>query len=268
MEIFSAIRSSFSYELAPVLFMDFGASKTKVTIIEYGVVKSFHIINRGSTDITRNIATSMNISFKEAEDLKRSVGLNKSSNQSVAQIIEISMDYILSETNAIVQGYQKKYNKAISKIIMMGGGSQTNGLAEKVSGFFAIEVVYANPFAKVEAPAFLDPILKQSGPEFAVAVGPCIKTTFINMDNTQFQTSFIPKKPMMETPLHRAPLPMQRSVGILTVIAVVSLILVGGAYGGLYFYKSTLDVKVANAKKSLALAESSFEAETIPIYNF
>lgn len=171
MEIFSAIRSSFSYELAPVLFMDFGASKTKVTIIEYGVVKSFHIINRGSTDITRNIATSMNISFKEAEDLKRSVGLNKSSNQSVAQIIEISMDYILSETNAIVQGYQKKYNKAISKIIMMGGGSQTNGLAEKVSGFFAIEVVYANPFAKVEAPAFLDPILKQSGPEFAVAVG-------------------------------------------------------------------------------------------------
>lgn len=83
------------------------------------------------------------------------------------------------------------------------------------------------------------------------------------MDNTQFQTSFIPKKPMMETPLHRAPLPMQRSVGILTVIAVASLMLVGGAYGGLYFYKSTLDVKVANAKKSLALAESSFEAETI-----
>lgn len=83
------------------------------------------------------------------------------------------------------------------------------------------------------------------------------------MDNTQFQTSFIPKKPMMETPLHRAPLPMQRSVGILTVIAVVLIVLVGGAYGGLYFYKSTLDVKVANAKKSLALAESSFEAETI-----
>ena len=33
MEIFSAIRSSFNYELAPVVFIDFGASKTKVTII-------------------------------------------------------------------------------------------------------------------------------------------------------------------------------------------------------------------------------------------
>ena len=171
MEIFSAIRSSFSYELAPVLFFDFGASKTKVTIIEYGVVKSFHIVNRGSTDITRNIATSMNISFKEAENLKRSVGLNKNANQPVAQIIEISIDYILSETNAIVQGYQKKYNKAISKIIIMGGGSQTFGLINKVAEFFAIEVQYADPFAKVEAPVFLEPILKQSGPEFAVALG-------------------------------------------------------------------------------------------------
>lgn len=28
-----------------------------------------------------------------------------------------------------------------------------------------------NPFEKVEAPAFLDPVLAQTGPEFAVALG-------------------------------------------------------------------------------------------------
>lgn len=83
------------------------------------------------------------------------------------------------------------------------------------------------------------------------------------MDNTQFQTSFIPKKPIMEAPLHKAPIAMQRSVSIFTIIAIFSIIIVGGAYGGLYFYKSTLSVSVANAKKSLNLAESSFEADTI-----
>jgi type IV pilus assembly protein PilM len=171
MEVFSAIRSSFNYELAPVLFIDFGASKTKATVIEYGIVKSFHIINRGSYDITKNISTSLNITLKEAEDLKRSVGMSVNSNQAVAQVVQISIDYILSEANAIVLAYEKKYNKAISKVIMMGGGSQTVGLLEKVAQVFSVDVVYADPFTKTEAPAFLDPILKQSGPEFAVAVG-------------------------------------------------------------------------------------------------
>ncbi|MDQ5971500.1 MAG: Type pilus assembly protein PilM [Patescibacteria group bacterium] len=171
MEIFSAIRSSFNYELAPVVFIDFGASKTKVTIIEYGIVKSFHIINRGSYDITKNISTSLAISFKEAEDLKRSVGMSTNANQAVADVVKISIDYILAESYAIVLAYQKKYNKAISKVILMGGGSQTLGLMDKVSEVFSVEVMYADPFTKAEAPAFLEPILKQSGPEFAVALG-------------------------------------------------------------------------------------------------
>lgn len=83
------------------------------------------------------------------------------------------------------------------------------------------------------------------------------------MDNTQFQTSFIPKKPITEAPLHKVPIAIQRSVSIFTIIAIFSIIIVGGAYGGLYFYKSTLSVNVTNAKKSLNLAESSFEADTI-----
>jgi type IV pilus assembly protein PilM len=171
MEVFSAIRSSFNYELAPVLFIDFGASKTKATIVEYGIVKSFHIINRGSYDITKNISTTLAISFKEAEDLKRSCGMNSNANQAVSEVVRISVDYILSEVNAIVLAYEKKYNKAISKVIMMGGGSQTLGLKEKVSEVFSVEVAHADPFTKAEAPAFLEPVLKQSGPEFAIALG-------------------------------------------------------------------------------------------------
>jgi Tfp pilus assembly PilM family ATPase len=36
---------------------------------------------------------------------------------------------------------------------------------------FRIDVFYSNPFSKTEAPAFLEPVLEHSGPEFAVAVG-------------------------------------------------------------------------------------------------
>ncbi len=178
MEIFSNIRSSFSHDLAPVLLMDFGASKTKLSIIEEGVVHVFHVVNRGGADITKNIASSLGISFKEAEKLKRSVGLDLNSNPEVADIVRLSIEYILSDTNSVVFAYQKKYNKNISKVILTGGGSLIKGLTEKASSNFNTEVIYSNPFSKTEAPAFLEPILTVSGPEFSVAIGLALRQLF------------------------------------------------------------------------------------------
>jgi hypothetical protein len=83
------------------------------------------------------------------------------------------------------------------------------------------------------------------------------------MDNTQFQTSFIPKKPIMGEPLHHVSRATQRSVGIFSVIAFLAVVVAGGSYAGLYFYKATLTANVATAKKSLALAKESFEPEAI-----
>lgn len=171
MEIFSNIRSSFTHDLAPVLLMDFGASKTKLSIVEEGVVHVFHIVNRGGADITKNISSSLGISFVEAEKLKRSVGLDTNINKEVADIVRLSVDYILTDTNSIVFAYQKKYNKNISKVILTGGGSLIRGLIERSSSNFHTEVIHSNPFSKTEAPAFLEPILEISGPEFSVAVG-------------------------------------------------------------------------------------------------
>lgn len=175
MEIFSGIRSSINNDTAPVLLIDFGASKTKVSIVEAGVVRVFHAINRGSQDITRNISQSLSVSFKEAENLKRSVGLNAKVDPKVENIIRLSVNYIFSETNSIVFNYEKKYNKKVSKIVLVGGGSLLNGLLDATKENFQIEVIYSNPFGKTEAPAFLRPVLEINGPEFAVAVGLAIR---------------------------------------------------------------------------------------------
>lgn len=171
MEIFSNIRSSFNHDLAPVLLIDFGASKTKISIVETGIVRVFHVVNRGSQDISRNISQSLNISFEEAEKLKRSVGLDPKVDPKAEKIIRLSIDYIFSDINSVVLSYEKKYNKNISKVILVGGGSLLKELLDYTKENFKIEVVYANPFSKTEAPAFLEPILKVSGPEFSVALG-------------------------------------------------------------------------------------------------
>jgi len=171
MEIFSNIRSSFNHEVAPILLIDFGASKTKISIVETGIVRTFHVVNRGSQDISRNISQSLNIPFEEAEKLKRSVGLDEKIDQRVEKIARLSVDYIFADINSVVLNYEKKYNKNISKVILVGGGSLLKGLLDYSKENFKVEVVYSNPFSKTEAPAFLGPILEVSGPEFSVALG-------------------------------------------------------------------------------------------------
>ena len=171
MEVFSNIRSTFNREFAPVILIDFGASKTKLSIVEYGIVRVFHIINRGSQDISLMISQALSITFAEAELRKRNVGLDQNQDKQVADIIKLSVDYILNEANTVVLNYEKKYNKAISKVILCGGGARTLGFLKYATDNFNREVIYGNPFSKTEAPAFLTPVLETSGPEFAVAVG-------------------------------------------------------------------------------------------------
>jgi type IV pilus assembly protein PilM len=170
-EIFGNIRASFSRDLTPVLLIDFGASKTKLSIVETGVVRVFHVVNRGSSDITRNISQVMSISFTEAEKLKRSIDFTNQKDMQAKEVILSSINYIFSDINNVVFAFEKKYNKTISKVILTGGGSLLNGLLEKAKTNFHTEVIYSDPFSKTEAPAFLEPILKASGPEFSVAVG-------------------------------------------------------------------------------------------------
>ncbi len=173
LEIFSSIRSVWTGERMPALLMDLGASKTKLSIVEHGIIKQFHVVNRGAVDITNGIATAMNVPFSRAEELKRQYGLigDNGEGKTVSDTARISIDYILGETNSVLLNYEKKYNKPVTKVILIGGGAMLQGIKDAAAEQFRINVVQSDPFAKVEAPAFLTPVLAATGPEFAVALG-------------------------------------------------------------------------------------------------
>jgi type IV pilus assembly protein PilM len=172
LEIFSSIRANFEHELSPVLLLDFGASKTKLTIIEFGSVKSFHTISRGGADITDSISKSLSISFIKAEEMKKEFGLmGNPEEKSLVDIVKVHIDYIFSEVNSVLLNYEKKYDKTISKVILTGGGSLLRGFKEVAESNFTMQVETGNPFSKVGAPVFLEKVLAVAGPEFAIALG-------------------------------------------------------------------------------------------------
>lgn len=171
-EIFSSIRANFEHELSPVLLIDFGASRTKLSVVEFGMVKSYHTIDRGGADITDSISKSLSIPFSEAEKMKREFGLfGNPTEKNLADIIKIHVDYMFSETNNVLLAYERKYSRIISKVIFTGGGSLLKGLPEVAANNFKAEIQIGHPFSKISTPAFLEKVLETVGPEFAVALG-------------------------------------------------------------------------------------------------
>ncbi len=169
-EIFSTMRAVLDEALAPVMIMDFGAASTKLYIVERGVIKASHTVNRGSQDITQTLSKSLTLPLDKAETMKRSVGL-VGTDQKFTDVIVLTLDYIFAEANRALLSFEKKFNKTVSKVILVGGGAALKGLSDLAKNNFNTETVAGNPFGKVATPAFLEKVLNETGPEFAVAIG-------------------------------------------------------------------------------------------------
>jgi type IV pilus assembly protein PilM len=175
-ELFSSIRAVVEQGINAVMIIDMGARTTKLYIVERGILRSSHILNKGSQDITLALSKALTIGVNEAEHMKRVYGLTGGpEHKELTEIITVNLDYIFYEANATLMNYQKKYNRTISKIILTGGGVLLKGLTDLAKVSFQTEVIYANPFGKLETPAFLEEQLQTAGPEFAVAIGAALR---------------------------------------------------------------------------------------------
>jgi type IV pilus assembly protein PilM len=171
-ELFSSIRAVVEQGIQTVMILDMGARLTKLYIVERGVLRASHIINKGSQDITLALSQALSISVNEAENLKRVHGLKGGPEQKeLTEIITVNLDYIFYEANATLLNYQRKYSKNISKVILTGGGVLLKGFIDLAKISFQSDIVYADPFGRLESPAFLEQEFKEAGPEFSVAIG-------------------------------------------------------------------------------------------------
>ncbi len=171
-EVFSSIRSILGRERAGVLMVDFGATSTKIALLDQGIIRANHSIEKGLQDITVALSESLGIGFERAELLKREVGLsNRAEHQEIMKVINPLIDFLLIEIERFVVGYTRKHKGTVSKILITGGGALMRGLSDYMVKKFGVEVLIGSPFMRLEYPAFFQPVLKETGPSFSVAVG-------------------------------------------------------------------------------------------------
>ncbi len=175
-EIFSTLRSVADQEFVSQMIIDLGAASTKMYIVEQGVVRASHVVSRGAQDVTLAMSRALSVSVQTAEIMKRDINqVPENRKNEIASIISVTLDYIFSEAHQVILNYQRKYNKDVPKVFMVGGGAMLKGILPYAEERLQTSVALGDPFGKTEAPAFLSEVLKTTGPEFAVAVGVALR---------------------------------------------------------------------------------------------
>ena len=177
-EVFSAVRASLDRGVAPVAVVDMGAATTKFYVVERGLIHESHIINHGAQDLTLAAARSLGITIAKAEELKRKFGLGPAPTMpqqaglpDLKKSLELTLSPLIAELSRTITAYEQRTSQTLNALVFTGGGAAIKGLKEFAQDKIQTELRLADPFSKTEAPAFLEKILKEAGPEFSVAVG-------------------------------------------------------------------------------------------------
>ncbi|HER24908.1 MAG TPA: type IV pilus assembly protein PilM [Candidatus Atribacteria bacterium] len=139
------------------MILSIGASNTNLTLVENGNLKFTRDILVGGNDITKAIAKSLNLSFEEAEKLKRETKISlgkeieeEEKNESEKIIIKI-LNQITKEIRKSLSYYKTQSQKVkYNQMILSGGCANIDNIKELLSEQFEIPVIIGTPLERIK----------------------------------------------------------------------------------------------------------------------
>ncbi len=178
LESFSYIRSLLGNDKSSSCVLDMGARSTSFTVIDKGLIQGSHSLDVAGTELTKSLSHSMGIDFKRAEKHKRKTGLDHrqlNAGQETKDVLLTYIDKIIVEAKRMIDNYKEDSGRNITKLILSGGSGNLVGLKEYLEKELKLKVIKANPWARVNHPEVLEPVLQELAPRFAVSVGLSMK---------------------------------------------------------------------------------------------
>lgn len=130
--------------------VDVGASVTNIIVHQGGVPRFVRILLMGGADVTEAVADRMGVPIEHAESVKQQLGMGvgggdphpatrviESTGMSFVDEVRGSLDYYVAQPSAV----------RLRRVLLTGGGSRLNGLAERLSAGTRLPVEYATPMS-------------------------------------------------------------------------------------------------------------------------
>lgn len=174
-ECFSAIRSLYNTKEPNTVIIDIGATSTKLYIASEALLMRMHRVRAGGTIATKQIAKSLDVDFATAEQMKLEADKKGDSFADLKRAHDSSYERAFREFNQVLREYEHKTGHEIDVVYLAGGGALFPGIDSQLKDALNKDVEFANPFAKVAYPAFMDDTVKSIGPSFVVALGAALR---------------------------------------------------------------------------------------------
>lgn len=155
-----------------VMIVALGAQTTDIAVLKNGILVFTRSVAAGGEAITRAIAQSLDFTQPQAEEYKRTYGLQADKLEGkIAAAAKPIMDAIVVELKRAIAYYGEKYpEQHIESVILSGGTAKVPGMVVYLAQAINCEVQFANPWAGIGRDARFN-VLIPEGPNFCVAVG-------------------------------------------------------------------------------------------------
>lgn len=138
------------------IFIDVGGGTTDIAVVRDGTVEGTKMFTLGARTFTKRLSHTLNISFKEAEEIKLSYSEDKLERQShkiVREAMKSDCEVWLSGVVLTLESFEN-IDVLPSKILLSGGGSRLPEIKEALE---SREWIKSLPFTRKPQVSFLSP---------------------------------------------------------------------------------------------------------------
>jgi type IV pilus assembly protein PilM len=161
-----------------VALLNVGASIMNINIVKGGTSIFNRDIAVGGNQYTDAIQKDLNLSFEQAENLKKGARVEGAARENLGPILQAVSENIALEIQKTFDFFKATSSEdRIDRIFLSGGTSKVQGLQDLLSDRFEAGVEIMNPFNNViYNPREFDPdFISEIGPSAAIAVGLAVR---------------------------------------------------------------------------------------------
>lgn len=199
-ESFAIVRAVVKKERSekPLLIIDFGETRTSFVIFSGKSIKFTSTTSSlSSALLTKIISQKLNISFKEAERLKKKYGISPIKkvhlkektgnnilekeivkNQKILEILQPPLENLTKEIKKCIEFYSSHRESELSvkkreieEVILVGGGANLKGLPKYLSEKLNLKVYRGNPWVNIFSEKISPPFSLEESLSFTTAIG-------------------------------------------------------------------------------------------------
>ena len=142
-----------------VALVNIGASFSSINIFSARLLRHNHTISIAGNSFTKAIGQNLNVSFDEAEKIKREKGVIKidssedeaPATQKIFNLVEPVLKELVTEVQRSIDYYRSRYKDgAIDFIVLSGGTAAFKNIDTYLSKEFKVKCVVADPFSGMD----------------------------------------------------------------------------------------------------------------------